>query len=80
MSMGIHSSKFQYLHLKVNSHFPSCRFSRQKDKLSFTSLTNKIKSGLKKGYSETEIREAVIKAVSPGLNHTDMLLQSRLSI
>ncbi|KAI3352360.1 hypothetical protein L3Q82_005325 [Scortum barcoo] len=40
----------------------------QKDKLSFTSLTNQIESGLKKGYSETDIIEAVIKAVSPGLH------------
>lgn len=27
----------------------------QKDKLSFTSLTNQIEAGLKKGYTETEI-------------------------
>ena len=45
----------------------------QKDKLSFTSLTNQIESGLKKGYSETEIIEAVIKAVSPGLHLRDLL-------
>lgn len=45
----------------------------QKDKLSFTSLTNQIDSGLKKGYSETEIIEAVIKAVSPGLHLRDLL-------
>lgn len=45
----------------------------QKDKLSFTSLTNQIESGLRKGYSETEIIEAVIKAVSPGLHLRDLL-------
>ena len=47
--------------------------SRQKDKLSFTSLTNQIESGLKKGYSVTEIIEPVIKAVSPGLHLGDLL-------
>ena len=45
----------------------------QRDKLSFTSLTNQIESGLKKGYTETEIIEAVIKAVSPGLHLRDLL-------
>ncbi|XP_041845680.1 uncharacterized protein LOC121642796 [Melanotaenia boesemani] len=45
----------------------------QKDKLSFTSLTNQIESGLKKGYSENEIIEAVIKAVCPGLHLRDLL-------
>ena len=45
----------------------------QKDKLSFTSLTNQIESGLKKGYTEREIIEAVIKAVSPGLHLRDLL-------
>lgn len=45
----------------------------QKDKLSFTSLTNQIESGLKKGYLEGEIIEAVIKAVSPGLHLRDLL-------
>ena len=45
----------------------------QKEKLSFTSLTNQIESGLKKGYTESEIIEAVIKAVSPGLHLRDLL-------
>lgn len=45
----------------------------QRDKLSFTSLTNQIESGRKKGYTETEIIEAVIKAVSPGLHLRDLL-------
>ncbi|KAK7907779.1 hypothetical protein WMY93_016391 [Mugilogobius chulae] len=45
----------------------------QKEKLSFTSLTNQIESGLKKGYPENEIIEAVIKAVSPGLHLRDLL-------
>ncbi|KAI3353710.1 hypothetical protein L3Q82_004938 [Scortum barcoo] len=45
----------------------------KKDKLSFTSLTNQIESGLKKGYSETDIIEAMIKAVSPGLHFRDLL-------
>lgn len=45
----------------------------QRDKLSFTSLNNQIESGIKKGYSEDEIIEAVIKAVSPGLHLRDLL-------
>ncbi|XP_039636880.1 uncharacterized protein LOC120546178 [Perca fluviatilis] len=45
----------------------------QRDKLSFTSLTNQIESGLKKGYSETDIIEAVVKAVSPGIHLRDLL-------
>lgn len=45
----------------------------QRDKLSFTSLTNQIESGIKKGYSENEIIEAIIKAVSPGLHLRDLL-------
>ncbi|KAK0144610.1 hypothetical protein N1851_016952 [Merluccius polli] len=45
----------------------------QKEKLSFTSLTNQIDSGLKKGYTETDIIQAVINAVSPGLRLRDLL-------
>lgn len=40
----------------------------QKDKLSYTSLVHQIDSGLRKGYSEAEIVEAVIRAVNPGLH------------
>lgn len=45
----------------------------QKDKLSYTSLTNQIESGVKKGYSDVEIIEAVVRAVSPGLRSCDLL-------
>lgn len=45
----------------------------QKEKLSYTSLSNQIESGLKKGYTETEIIEAVIRAVSPGLHLRELL-------
>ena len=45
----------------------------QKEKLSFTSLSNQIESGIRKGYPESEIIEAVIKAVSPGLHLRDLL-------
>ena len=38
-----------------------------KDGLSFVSLARQIKSGIKAGYKETEIVEAVIRAVSPSL-------------
>ena len=41
--------------------------SRQKDRLSFTSLTHQIDAGLKRGYKEDEIVEAVIRAINPGL-------------
>ena len=39
----------------------------QKDRLSFVSLTRQIDSGKTKGYSEAEIIEAVIRAISPTL-------------
>jgi len=38
-----------------------------KDGLSFVSLTRQIESGIKAGYKESEIVEAVIRAVSPSL-------------
>lgn len=45
----------------------------QREKLSYTSLMNQIKSGLRKGHSEAEIIEAVTRVVSPGLHLRDML-------
>lgn len=45
----------------------------QKDKLSYTGLMNQIETGQRKGHSETEIIEAVIRAVSPGLALRDLL-------
>ncbi|KAL0160502.1 hypothetical protein M9458_044227, partial [Cirrhinus mrigala] len=47
--------------------------ARQREKLSYTSLMNQMESGLRKGHSETEIIEAVTRAVSPGLHLRDML-------
>ena len=38
-----------------------------KDGLSFVSLARQIESGIKAGYKESEIEEAVIRAVSPSL-------------
>ena len=38
-----------------------------KDGLSFVSLARKIGSGIKAGYKESQIEEAVIRAVSPSL-------------
>ena len=38
--------------------------SGQADKLTFVSLTHQIDSGLKRGYSENEIVDAVIRAIS----------------
>lgn len=45
----------------------------QREKLSYTSLMNQIETGQRKGHSETEIIEAVIRAVSPGLPLRDLL-------
>lgn len=45
----------------------------QKEKLSYTSLNNQIESGVRKGYGEAEIIEAVIRAVSPGLPLRELL-------
>ena len=39
-----------------------------KDALSFVTLVRQIESGIKVGYKESEIVEAVIRAVSPSLN------------
>lgn len=45
----------------------------QREKLSYTSLNNQIESGVRKGYAEAEIIEAVIRAVSPGLPLRELL-------
>ena len=39
----------------------------QKDKLTFSSLARQIEGGLSKGYHEDEISDAVIRAITPGL-------------
>lgn len=39
----------------------------QKDKLTFSSLARQIESGLSKGFCEMEIIDAVIRAITPGL-------------
>ncbi|XP_063049996.1 uncharacterized protein LOC134444699, partial [Engraulis encrasicolus] len=45
----------------------------QKDKLSYTSLMHQIDTGKRKGHSDAEIVEAVVKAASPGMSLRDML-------
>ena len=40
---------------------------QQKDRLSFSSLIRQIDSGLRKGFSEEEVTEQVIRSISPGL-------------
>ncbi|KAK5902713.1 hypothetical protein CesoFtcFv8_007946 [Champsocephalus esox] len=45
----------------------------QRDKLSYTNLIHQIESGLRKGHGESEVIEAVIRAISPGLKLRDML-------
>lgn len=39
----------------------------QKDRLTFSSLARQIENGLSRGYSESEIGDAVIRAIVPGL-------------
>lgn len=39
----------------------------QKDRLTFSSLARQIESGLSKGYPELEVIDAVIRAITPGL-------------
>ena len=45
----------------------------QKDKLSYTNLMHQIDSGKRKGHSDFEMVEAVVKAATPGLSLRDML-------
>lgn len=45
----------------------------QRDRLSYTNLLYQIENGLRKGHSEPEVIEAVIRAISPGLKIRDML-------
>ena len=40
---------------------------QQKERLSFSSLIRQIDSGLRKGFSEEEVMEQVIRSISPGL-------------
>lgn len=49
---------------RINGHVGE---SNSKDTLAFSSLEHQIESGLRKGYPEMEIVEAVIRSVSPGL-------------
>ncbi|KAI3374141.1 hypothetical protein L3Q82_005996 [Scortum barcoo] len=49
---------------RINGHVGE---SMSKDPLSFSSLEHQIESGIRKGYPEEEIIEAVIRAVNPGL-------------
>lgn len=39
----------------------------QKDRLTFSSLARQIESGINRGYPESEITDAVIRAITPGL-------------
>ena len=39
----------------------------QKEKLSFVSLIRQIENGLSKGYKESEIVDAIVRAISPGV-------------
>lgn len=49
---------------RINGHVGE---STSRDNLSFSSLEHQIESGIRKGYPNMEIVEAVIRAVSPGL-------------
>ena len=39
----------------------------QKDKLSYTSLVRQIEAGVDQGFTEEEVRDGVIRAISPGM-------------
>lgn len=52
----------------------------QKDRLSYTDLMHQIESGVQKGHTETEIVDAVVRAISPGLSLQDMLEISHLTL
>lgn len=53
----------------------------QKDRLSYTNLMHQIESGVQKGHTETEIVDAVVRAISPGLSLRDMLeIKSHLTL
>ncbi|CAI5684254.1 unnamed protein product [Oreochromis niloticus] len=45
----------------------------QHDRLSYTNLLHQMENGLRKGHSESEVIEAVIRAINPGLRLRDML-------
>ncbi|KAL1276924.1 hypothetical protein QQF64_023597 [Cirrhinus molitorella] len=45
----------------------------QKDKLSYNNLIHQIDAGINKGHRESEIIDAVIRAISPGMSLLDML-------
>ncbi len=49
---------------RINGHVGE---STSRDTLSFSSLEHQIEGGLRKGYTEMEIMEAVVRAVNPGL-------------
>ena len=45
----------------------------QGDKISFTSLVRQIQNGLTRGYSECEILDSVIRAITPGMTLSNYL-------
>lgn len=51
----------------------------QKDRLTFSSLARQTESGLTKGYSETDIIDAVIRAITPGLQLRSYLEEKIIS-
>ena len=62
--VNVDVSKVLRREFKIHGVFAGDNF---KDGLSFVSLARQIESGIKAGYKETEIVEAVIRAVSPSL-------------
>ena len=51
----------------------SASVANRHDKLSYNNLVHQIESGLRKGHGESDVIEAVIRAISPGLKLRDML-------
>lgn len=58
------SSRGFHKDFRINGHVSE---STSRETLSFSSLEHQIESGMRKGYPETEIVEAVVRAISPGL-------------
>ena len=56
--------------LKINGQIGQ---SGQKDKLTFVSLVRQIESALSKGYLETEVIDAVIRAITPSMQFRSYL-------
>lgn len=65
---GNTESSFKLQNLKIREFKISGTIGSagQKDRINYTSLAYQIDNGMKQGFSETDIKSAIIKAISPG--------------